>query len=907
MLKLMPRGVCGLGVLVAALPVPAVTPTVEVPGVRAIQVLHPDSPTRTEMFAAAELAAYLERIRGKPVTVRSEAAPDEAAYPIFVGRSAASEPFAGQLGHAIADIQADSFLAAVDSERTVLVGGGDRGTLYAVYDLLERQGCRWYEPGPPGEIVPRRSSIRLSSGTRVERPAFAVREIGMGSGASEEETLAVIDWCVKNRLNRLYNARPGVVERRLGEGNRDAWAKRGGNVRWQHICHNSPWMVPNETYFDSHPEYFSLYQGKRIPAGKEAGYLCTTHPGVEQAIVDFALDWFGRHPEGSVLPICPPDGAVKWCECEVCSALGGVNFADGPAGHMTRRQVDLINRVARRVRETYPDRYILHLAYSRYVWPYAGVRLEPNTIAQVCHGYAGNGCYVHPITAPCNREAREVFQTWSAAGTGGIGIWDYFILQVEERSGSPLTPLGFGKTAHAMIGFLAGLPNPYKVYFTQAGNELQKSNPFVYWLITRLAWDPGQSLEALREDYCRGTLGPAWKPGAAYLAALDDVYDRADWHPDIWRHIAVPSPRVFTPEFVAAANHQLARVRDALPGDAARGHDALARMQRSLDYAEQSVLPKRLIASGDGVWRLQRGEEAYVFNADARRSNDAEVEALRRRARERGLLDDGMQRVLFRTRARAEKLAWLENERIRVGVLPGVGGRVLRLINTRSGRNLLYEPMAIDRLEDPGVGYFRYGGYEEYTGSAFASPGWEIPMSHTVTRGPASTSLILKGRVNGLDVKRVIAIPAGDSAEVRITTTLTNITAEPRKARIRVHPEFKIGEKLDDVVLFTLGADGATDRQPIRSVSSMADHDVRGMWGARHRDEPYGILNTFPPEGAELHLHLDPEAQSFNLELFGNEKVVAPGDSLTLEHAYRLLEGREEVEKWIPEEHSTAP
>ena len=189
MFRLIACGGCGLGVLVAALPVLSATPTVELPGARAIQVLRPDEPTRTEVFAAAELAAYLERIGGTPVTVRPEAAPDEAAYPVFVGRTAASAPFAGQLAHPIADIQTDSFLVTVDATRAVLVGGGDRGTLYAVYDLLESQGCRWYEPGPLGEIVPRRPTIRLPGGTRVERPVFAVREIGMGRGETEAETL----------------------------------------------------------------------------------------------------------------------------------------------------------------------------------------------------------------------------------------------------------------------------------------------------------------------------------------------------------------------------------------------------------------------------------------------------------------------------------------------------------------------------------------------------------------------------------------------------------------------------------------------------------------------------------------------------------------------------------------------
>lgn len=840
----------------------------------------PAGATDTERFAATELQRYIEQMSGRSLSLYNEEEPRPQQL-IHLGRCVGAESFEHLTENPVRTLHAETAVIAPDGHDLHLFGGGDRGTLYAVYAFLEMQGCRWFEPGPTGEVIPNRTDLTIPMEPVVERPVFAVREIGR-SASSPEEAERVIDWAVKNRLNRNFNLRMNP-----------AWRKRGGQVAWQHICHNSPWLLPNDLWFESHPEYFSLYNGRRIPQGKEGGYLCTTHPDVQRIVADFIIRWFDNNPDGDAVPISPPDGDVKWCECDRCMALGGVNFASGPEGYMTRRQVEFINAVAALVAEKYPDRYLVNLAYSRYVWPYEGMRTASNVINQVAHGYAGNGSLVHSIRSPWNNDARDIFRQWAESGGAGIGIWDYFILHVPDQSGSPMTPLGFGAVAEDMINYLAAFPNPYKVYFTQAGDALQSFNPFLYYVIARTAWDPSKTLAALRADYTAQRFGPAASLIDRYLDLLDKAYEDADWNPPIWREITVPSARVFTPAFIEQGWSLLHEAQALLPAH----HQPLARMITSLDYAETTVLPKQLIASADGVWHLIRGENAYEFNPGAGLEHEEQWRSIRERAQKKGLLDASMERVLFRTRSRQEPIHWLENDRVRLGVLPGVGGRLIRLMDRREGHNLLFEPFQLSSLTDPGATYFRYGGYEEYTRSAFASPGWELGMErvHVETNQPQSVRLEAR-TPESIHVVRHIDLSAGDEPVIHLRTELTNEGTSPFHAMIRVHPEFKLTDELEDTVIIWTDVQGRTHARPVSGgIEGGDEFQPAGRWGLFDRENGRGILNEYPKDEATAHLHLDRSLQALNLELFARETLLQTGESCSLEHTYRLVNGPDEM------------
>jgi hypothetical protein len=68
----------------------------------------------------------------------------------------------------------DPFLIKTTGNRLILLGQGDRGTVYSVYAFLEEHlGCRWFMPGPLGEVIPRNVSIiRVKEINDLQVPGF---------------------------------------------------------------------------------------------------------------------------------------------------------------------------------------------------------------------------------------------------------------------------------------------------------------------------------------------------------------------------------------------------------------------------------------------------------------------------------------------------------------------------------------------------------------------------------------------------------------------------------------------------------------------------------------------------------------------------------------------------------------
>ncbi|WOO41918.1 DUF4838 domain-containing protein [Rubellicoccus peritrichatus] len=853
-----------------------------VPQTRDVDIILPSSPNDTESFAASELKHYLELIRGATVTINGSVS---GAYPIYLGDTSASDKWRDQLTDPLPETADEVFVVEVTSAETVLAGGGDRGILYAAYAFLEDLGCRWLEP--VSEVVPDSPDLTLPVSERVERPAMTIRHIGTSgqlpdpANRAPNEIKLTVDWMVKNRLNFSYSLRPQILYQLMTGDDRFLWQDRGGMVHWQHIVHNFEYIVPNDTYFDTNPEYYALYKGQRVPLGAGQGNLALTNPSVRTIASNFVTDWFNANSDGRVVPLVPPDGDIKWDESPAAMALGGENFVPGPLGSMTRRMVEFSTAVANQVVTSHPDRFILNLAYSNYVEPYPGVSLPGNVIAQVSHGYAGQGSIVHSIYSDLNQDARDIFESWADSGAGGIGIWDYFILHVPTNAGSAKTPLGFARLARDMVGYLEGLTPDYKVYFTQAGNEHWQYNAFLYWAVAQLAWNPDATVNELIETWTKAAFGSAWSHAYDYLTALETAYDNDNWSVSLWREVNVPSSLIFTESFVQTAQSQLAALDAGLSAGNTVGQGLYTDMQASLDFVEEAVVPQ-WVFGGTGDWLINRGANDYEINT----GGPATVDSSWLQDMANGDAKT-LRHLTYRSDKRTESIVWLENTEVKIGILPGIGGRIIRMIDLSSGDNLLYEPLT-SRLADTGNAYFRYGGYEEYTGDDFASPGWEVPLA---LESSDPDNVTVGGVVDGVDITRTYTLQDGTASKLIISTTLENVSTQARQTRIRVHPEFKLDEALDRTYLVVENQNNGFDVSNL-ALSGSTISTSASTWGVYSPANAVVILNEFNTnEVDQLHLHLDHTYQSFNLELFGDSVLLQPGQSLTLQHEYRIYTG----------------
>ncbi len=164
---------------------------------------HCSEPSR---FAAEELQRTIRAMSGADCPIATdEQAPPAAA--IAVGSPAENVLVASLLGQAGIDWESlglgdEGFLLCTVGGNVVVAGASGRATLYGVYALLERWGCRWCFPGPHGDVIPQRPMLDLPPLRVTERPALSYRTF-LQLEVVSPATVDWIDWMAKNRMNRM--------------------------------------------------------------------------------------------------------------------------------------------------------------------------------------------------------------------------------------------------------------------------------------------------------------------------------------------------------------------------------------------------------------------------------------------------------------------------------------------------------------------------------------------------------------------------------------------------------------------------------------------------------------------------------------------------------------------------------
>jgi hypothetical protein len=854
------------------------------PASQSAQIVVPATPSPTERFAAEELRDYARRLTGMTLEIHQEGQNrPTVAYTFWVGKTTAGQPLAQTFDTRVTGPGPESFLLKGTKNQLLLVGGSDRGTLYSVYEFLEQQGCRWYFPGPLGEVVPGRGGLAVRLGEQRHSPDFVQREIGL-SPMEDIDAEAMIDWAAKNRLNRIFGLRDVQVQKSYPGVPSDVWRKRGGHMQWQWICHNFKWMFDNERDFADHPDYFPLYKGRRIKIGSQGGGVpCLSNPGVIQRCADFANAWFDRHPEGMIVPLWPGDGAVKWCECPQCRKLGGENFMPGKRGSMTRRLVTFTNEVAKRVRPKHPDRYLLCPAYSTYVAPEPDLSLEPNVLVQYCL----HGCYAHsPDTCSANANARQQIETWARQAKGRMGLWDYFLLgdHYSKAVTNPAwLPLTF-RIADTMA-YLHKLG--FRYYFTQASAKYWKHNILPFYATAKLTWNSKLKGPDLITDFCGRFYGPAGPAMQELYTLVETSAQASDWHPVIYSDVAHPSPKVFTPSVIAQIETWLTRAEKACQHPMFAQRVALVR--KSFGFVKANVSLQQLSGLDKKTpWSLQRHPDRYIVNSQGREVSDQQQHALITHAKDSGTYDETFRKMLFRSRKRSEALVFLESKHLKVGVIPGLGGRIVRLIDKQSGWNFLHEGGPELKVKSIGETYIDYGGYEEYLGQKFAGPGWEVPYTCRRLNLPYGPALVLTAEFPGLRLKRTIAISGDGGPEMAVWSELTNTSNETTTTLLRIHPIFTLGNSAGRHRVFLRQADGEIAQADLQSQNGNLAPKPAGLWAVANPATGGGIINIFDPKEAQAYLCKTGDNR-FNMELFGRKRSLLPGQSLSVAHLYRIL------------------
>ncbi len=378
----------------SAKPTATVTPSNALPlavnGKSTYTIIVGENATDTERNAATELRSYFSDITGCRLSIKTDTvAPSENE--IVVGKT--SREKTGEFNRT--ELGSDGFIIKTVDKKLYLVGGGDRGTLYAVYEFLEAYlGCRFYTIGV--EKVPKNKTVALNPiGEDKQIPLFDYRCVYWGEYRSS-------DIAVKRKLS---GSMKGYIE--------EEW---GGSIDYADdlFVHTFNDFIPPNEYFASHPEYFRLTpDGTRDPA-----QLCLSNPDVLKIITEKVRKHLADNPNAELISVSQEDTTPGNCHCENCSKV------DAAEGSNAGTMLQFVNAVARDIKEDFPKVKIHTLAYQYTRNPPKTVRPDDNVVVQLCDIEC---CFSHPLVMQCDGSHSSFYndlKKWSAI-TDNLYIWDY--------------------------------------------------------------------------------------------------------------------------------------------------------------------------------------------------------------------------------------------------------------------------------------------------------------------------------------------------------------------------------------------------------------------------------------------------------------------------------------------------
>lgn len=424
---------------------------------------------------------------------------------------------------------ADDIQIAIAGNQLHLVGSTAEAAGHAVYTFLLDLGCRWYMPGPMGEVLPRDADLAWTAPERRETPSFYLRELWWAYGGPPETAEDFRVWCRRNRM-------------------------AGGRIAHGHNLTNT---VPPATYFAEHPEYYAMVKGTR-----QITQLCTSNPDVIRLSIEHINAYFDQNPKATSYSLCPDDNK-DFCECTACTALDIGKFESaelGGAPLVSDRLQAYLNAVARGIQEKHPGKSVTSYAYLNYSTPPEREPVDPHVnIVLTTSVY----CSAHSL-GDQNCESRQRMKQdlagWAKA-CPNIFIYEYDPTPYNAELPWPM----YGTHARA-----------YPIYESMGikGFSYEGHNSWAtlfpnFYIAARMMWDGNADYNALIEDLCEGFYGPAAQPMAAYLHTLDDTIrtfpGRVGWgqrdYPKIFTEPVIASCRQYINEANTVAADEATRAR----------------------------------------------------------------------------------------------------------------------------------------------------------------------------------------------------------------------------------------------------------------------------------------------------------------------------------------------------------
>ena len=525
-----------------------------------------ETPTENAKIAGEEFQKYIEKISGAKLAIET---PDVIAFKKFpegsvfvlIGRSKLTEEMKVTIPSGVTkNLQEEGFVILAKGNRLVLAGNDTEpyyGTRYAVYDLLNRLGVRWFVPGDFGEVVPRMKTIEFEEMSITEKPSFAVRSFWTHSKDGAMSDVRDL-WKIRNKLN-----------------------PRGAN--WLGMPGDSSVIayMPKDKVKE-HPEWFALNKnGSRNPNMPcMMDYLRRDDPRYagQPRLVDVIVEKVKEDArQGRATAMAPEDGAPR-CYCDLCKKMGGAGVGYGTGGGDEGQDASIstpwfhfVNMLMKMSEEEFPDHRFATNGYAnRYMAP-EKVPADFNARKNLVLMFADIGsCTIHRYDDPkCFQMVRqgEILKQWGKL-CDKVWIYNYnYTMLVGKSTVVPMTKRVAANLPFLKRGGILGFNDQDDADMTQTGIV-------TYVVREALQWNADADVDAILTDFYEKWYGPAAGPMRRFYAALESAFDNAPYH----AHEDPILPVIYTDELMASLDKEMVAAERAAASETEKLHVRVDRL-----------------------------------------------------------------------------------------------------------------------------------------------------------------------------------------------------------------------------------------------------------------------------------------------------------------------------------------
>jgi hypothetical protein len=436
-----------------------------------VNILISPRASQSDKIAAEMLQNYIQKVSGCKLNITEKATPPSNFIAIWEADEQTKQK---------ASLVVDGYIISTSNQNLFIESGGEKGSIYGVVSLLERYlDCRMYAPGV--ETVPRSANIYIPAVYHVENPANSFRVV---HGNFEKDTL-YRDWQRLNSISEMF-----------------------ANGYYVHTFNR---LVPWETYFTTHPEYYSFMNGKRIK-----DQLCLTNENVYKVVIEKLKAEMALQPDKKVWSVSQNDN-FSYCQCDNCMKI--IREEGSPAGPVIR----FVNRVA----AEFPDKVISTLAYQFSRQAPKVTKPLSNVQIMLCTIELNRS---KPIEDdPSSKSFLQDIVDWGKIASN-IYLWDYTV-----NFSHSTTPFPNLHVLQPNIQFLTrnGAHQHFQQSNTGVGHEMSELKSY---LISRLLWNPDINADSVIADFINGYFLQAAPYIQKYINKLTfEIKNTGEWL-DIYGH-----------------------------------------------------------------------------------------------------------------------------------------------------------------------------------------------------------------------------------------------------------------------------------------------------------------------------------------------------------------------------------